>query len=223
MHRVYLIDQHPVVRLGLAALMKDSSNFEICGECDSARKALQIVPDVRPGLVVTNIMLPDMNGLELIKELQALCPDVPVLVFSDRDEMLYAERVVKAGGKGYISKEASPEAIVEAMSQTAKGNIFLTAAVTNHLLLSLSGNGNRNRRRNLEQLSDRELEVYELIGRGKGTHDIADQLCICIRTVEAHRTHIREKLGLPNAADVIRHAVMWVEAKTEDVANFPRQ
>jgi DNA-binding NarL/FixJ family response regulator len=212
--RIFLVDNHPVSRLGLATLIGRQPDLEICGEFERAREAVRAIFEFKPDLTVTDISLPDMNGLELIKELQALCPDLPVLAFSVHDEMLYAERVIKAGGRGYLMKNAPLDQIQTAIHETLRGNIYLSHAVSNHLLRSLANNGNRSVHPELEVLTDRELEIFELIGKGRSTHDVAEQLCICLRTVEAHRTHIREKLRLPTASDVIRHAVLWVEAQS---------
>lgn len=211
-HRLFLVDHHPIVRMGLAALIADHPRLELCGETRSGREALHLIGSARPSLVIADIALPDMNGLELVKELQVLHPQLPILIFSAHDEMLYAERVIKAGGRGYLPKHADFETIEHAIMHTAAGNVFLSQTMANQLLRSIAINGHRPENPKLESLSDRELEVYELIGRGKSTHEIADQLCICVRTVEAHRTHIREKLKLANAADVIRNAVLWVES-----------
>lgn len=211
MFRIFLIDSHPLLRLGLRTLFAGQPDMEVCGETEVAREALAFLSELRPDLVVADIALPGMSGLELIRELQALCPQLPVMVFSDHDEALYAERVIKAGGRGFVPKSAAEDVVLDAVRQITSGRIYLTRAMTDRLLRSMAVGG-RNGNSHLEVLSDRELEVFELIGRGKGTHDIADLLCISIHTVETHRTNAREKLQLPNVADLIRHAVMWVES-----------
>lgn len=215
MNRIYLVDHHPIVRFGLTVLIGAEKNLVVCAETDSARHALSEIPRVRPDLVILEMALPDMSGLELMKELQALVPELPLLAFSDHDEMLYAERAIKAGALGYVRKTAPNATILDAIRQTLAGNVFFNQTVTNHLLRSMAGRTNGHREIKLEALTDREIEVFELIGLGKSTHTIADQLCICLRTVEAHRTHIREKLALTTAAEVIRHAVMWVESEID--------
>lgn len=212
MHRIFLVDPHPVLRLGFATLVDGQNDMEVCGETDSGREVVRRIPDSKPDLIVAEIALPDMSGLELIRELHVICPALPVLIYSNHDEMLYAERVIRSGGRGFVSKFVTPDAVVEALLQTANGGIFLSREMTDHLLRSIAAGGNRPMHTELVALSDRELEVFGLIGRGKGTQDIAEQLSISIHTVETHRARIREKLRLPNAAEIIRHAVLWVES-----------
>jgi DNA-binding NarL/FixJ family response regulator len=212
MHRVFLIDSNPLLRLGLVTLIDLQTDMKVCGEAESGREALRVILNSKPDLVVADIALPGVSGLEFIRELQVICPELPVLIYSDHDEMLYAERVIRAGGRGYVLKSMAPGTVIDAIRQTAGGGIYLSRSMTDHMLRSIAGNGNRSVNSELMVLSDRELEVFELIGRGKGTQDIADQLCISIHTVETHRARIREKLKLSNAADIIRHAVMWVES-----------
>jgi DNA-binding NarL/FixJ family response regulator len=193
-------------------MLEARPGFEICAEFSAAREAIDAIPGLNPDLVVTEIALPDISGLELIKELQARCSGVRVLVFSAQDEMLYAERVIRAGGCGYLMKHTAVAVTVRAIEHVLGGNVHLSQKMSNHMLGSLAGNGHSRPMPHLNLLTDRELEVFDLIGRGRNTHEISDQLCICLRTVEAHRTHIREKLQLGTAADVIRHAVLWVES-----------
>lgn len=212
MHRIFLIDDHPMMREGLTHLIQRSPEFEICGEAGTAAEAFQIIPKIKPDLVVMDLSLPDKNGLELIKDLQALCPEVAVLVLSMHDEMLYAERVIRAGGRGYIMKESAPEKLAEAMRKVLAGMVYVSDQASTHILDTLSGKSGNKTRSRLEGLTDREFEVFELVGEGKSAHEIGDRLSISPRTVDAHRAHIREKLGLPDSAALMRYAVRWVEA-----------
>lgn len=212
MHRIFLIDDHPMMREGLAHLIQRSPEFEVCGEAGTAAEAFQIVPKIKPDLVVMDLSLPDKNGLELIKDLQALCPEVSVLVLSMHDEMLYAERVIRAGGRGYIMKESAPEKLADAMRKVLAGMVYVSDKASTHILDTLSGKSGNKTRSRLEGLTDREFEVFELVGEGKSAHEIAERLNISPRTVDAHRAHIREKLGLPDSAALMRYAVRWVEA-----------
>ncbi|MDX1679248.1 MAG: response regulator transcription factor [Akkermansiaceae bacterium] len=210
MPAIYLIDDHKLLLDSLSYLLENDGGYEICGQAHCAREALSEVPDIEPDLVLLDISLPDKSGLTLIKDLQALCPDVPVLVLSMHDEMLYAERVIRAGARGYVMKECASEQLLEAMAKVLKGEVALSPKASAKIFEALSGNPGDQPK--LHDLTDREFEVFELIGRGEDVHDIAEHLSISPRTVDAHRTHIREKLGLPNSQALLRHAVRWVES-----------
>tara|TARA_R110002096_G_scaffold164099_11_gene331813 strand:- start:1116 stop:1775 length:660 start_codon:yes stop_codon:yes gene_type:complete len=208
--QIFIVDDHAVVRYGLSALIGAQSDMEICGMAGSASEALDLVRKLKtmPDLVVSDLTLPDHNGLELIKDLKALDPKLPVLMMSMHDELLYAERVLKAGGRGYLMKEHS-ENVVPAIRQILRGTPYVSPAVTSHFLESLAGGESQHYSFPLKRLTDRELEVFELIGQGKATEHISTQLNISPRTVDAHRTHIREKLGLADSSAVLRYAVRW--------------
>lgn len=208
MHRIFVVDDHPMLRGGLKHSISVEPEWTVCGEAATAAEAQVSVPHVQPDLVIMDITLPDKSGLELIKDLQALCPHIPVLVYSMHDEMLYAERVVRAGARGYLMKGASAEEFLRAMTEVLRGSLYLSDRVAGHILNRL---GRGNSRSGLSSLTDRELEVFELIGRGVPIPQIGDTLHISPRTVDAHRTNIRLKLGLPDAAAVMREAVVWVE------------
>ncbi len=213
MHRILIADDHPVVREGLAYLLGQQPDFEVCGKAATVAEALRTVTKSNPDLVVTDLTFPGRSGLELIKDLRVLKPDLPVIAMSLHDEMIYAERVFRAGGKGYLMKETAPGLIVEAIRRVLSGGVYASQAVTDHLLYSMAGDRpDKPPKFPLKRLSDRELEVFELIGHGKSTSEIADKLHISARTVDAHRGHIREKLGLPDSAEVTRYAVRWVES-----------
>jgi len=215
MKRIFVVDDHPMLREGLEHLIRRHADFEICGGAGTAAEALDAIPALIPDLVLMDLSLPDKNGLELIKDLRALCPKVAVLVLSMHDEMLYAERVIRAGGKGYIMKESAANVLAEAMQKVLDGGVFLSDQATAHILGALSGKRDTKPRSRLERLTDREFEVFELVGQGKSAHEIADQLHISPRTVDAHRAHIREKLGLPDSPALMRYAVRWVESGEE--------
>jgi len=208
MHRIFVVDDHPMLRGGLRHSIGAEPEWTVCGEAATAADALNSIPHVQPDLVIMDITLPDKSGLELIKDLQALCPQIPVLVFSMHDEMLYAERVIRAGGRGYLMKGSSTDQFIRAMTEVLRGSLFLSERVAGQILNRL---GRGNSRSGLSSLTDRELEVFELIGRGVPIPQIGETLHISPRTVDAHRTNIRLKLGLPDAAAVMREAVVWVE------------
>ena len=206
--QIFIVDDHAVVRHGLSSLINDQPDMEVCGMAGSASEALDLVEKSPPDLVVSDLTLPDRNGLELIKDLKALAPDLPILMMSMHDELLYAERVLKAGGRGYLMKEQS-ENVVPAIRQILRGEPYVSAAVTTHFLEAIAGGDTQHYSFPLKRLTDRELEVFELIGQGKATDEISTQLNISPRTVDAHRTHIREKLGLADSNAVLRYAVRW--------------
>jgi len=213
MKKIYLVDDHPMLREGLSQLIRNKAGCEICGESETASGALTAIPDCAPDIVLMDITLPDKNGLELIKDLQALLPELKILVFSMHDEMLYAERVMRAGAKGYLMKGESTDKLNEAIDCVLSGGLYLSRNVCDHVLNSMSkkravtppGPGS---------LTDRELEIFELIGRGRSCAQIASQLNISPKTVDAHRTNIRSKLGLPDSTALMREAVLWVELAT---------
>lgn len=216
MKQVFLVDDHPMLREGMSHLVAGKAGYQVCGEAASAAEAIESIPERKPDLAILDLSLPDKSGLELIKDIQALCPEVPVLVFSMHDELLYAERVIRAGGKGFLAKGSSAEDLVEAIHTVINGGIYLSPKVSAHILQGLSGPRKRDQRSRLERLSDRELEVFGLIGRGKSTSQIAEQLHISPRTVDAHRCHIRAKLGLPDSPSLVREAVLWVELSSKE-------
>ena len=210
--RVLIVDDHPVVRQGLANIISQDDGFSVCGMAGSVQEAMNEIEATRPDLVLTDLGLPGRNGVELIKDLRSLYPDVPVLVMSMHDELIYAERVLRAGGRGYVMKEASSEVLLHALRRVVEGGVFVSETVTNHFLEGMSTGTGKKASFPLQRLTDRELEVFELIGRGKGNHEIGNQLSISARTVDAHRAHIREKLGLADGTELTRYAVRWVES-----------
>lgn len=212
MSKVLIVDDHPVLREGLEKVIQAEDGLEVCGKAESVQDALALVEKELPDLVLTDLSLPGRNGLELIKDLKVAWPDLPVLVMSMHDEMVYAERVLRAGGKGYVMKQESSEVLVGAIRQVLDGNVWVSETVTRHFLQGLSGDTRQAASFPLQRLSDREMEVFELIGRGKGNHEIAEMLSVSPRTIDAHKTHIREKLGLASGNSLIRYAVRWIES-----------
>jgi DNA-binding NarL/FixJ family response regulator len=209
--RLLLIDDHPIMRYGLAQLVTDEPGLEICGQAGTAREGLEAVGRCRPDLTVIDLTLPDRNGLELLKDIQAMHPGTMCLVLSMHDEGMYAERVLRAGARGYLMKEVAAEQFITAVQRILSGGVYLSEAMASRMLEMAVGAKGRAVASGLEQLTDRELEVLSLIGGGKATKIIADQMGISTRTVEAHRAHIKEKLGLTDGAELVRYAVQWVE------------
>lgn len=211
--RIFLVDDHPMLREGLQRLIEQQPGCEVCGESDTACGALEAILRLAPDLVMTDISLPDKNGLELIKDLQTLSPGIPILVFSMHDEMLYAERAMRAGAKGYLMKGTMVEALEEAIDCVLSGGVYLSHRVSDHILHNLSGN-RALCRIGLKSLTDRELEIFEMIGGGKSSMQISDLLQISPKTVDAHRANIRGKLAFPDSPALLREAVLWVELGT---------
>lgn len=208
--RVLIVDDHPVVRQGLKLTLASEPDFEVCGEADGETSAIQKFREQMPDLAIVDVTLKDGTGLELIKELKALQPDARILVWSMHDESLFAERAVRAGAMGYINKEQATDRVIDALRQVAAGKIYLSDQMTNRMLCRTLGAGNEDQRSPVDTLSDRELEVFEEIGHGVTTRQIADKLGLSPKTVETYRENIKSKLNLANATQLTRHAVQWV-------------
>ena len=209
--KVYIVDDHPLMRKGLVMTIEKEMGFEVSGQNESGEGALsEIVKDI-PDIAVVDISLPGMNGIELIKNLLHQIPDLKILVVSRHDEELYAERALRAGAKGYLMKLEAAETLITAIRQILNGGIYLSDKIGTKMLMKLTS-GNASKSGNpLDVLSDRELEVFELTGKGLSTRDIGEKLHISVKTVESHRANIKDKLHLKTANELMRHAVRWVE------------
>ena len=190
MKRILLVDDHPISRDGIAGLISRQDDLEVCGEAGSTREALDLIAAETPDLILTDINLPGQSGLELIKDVQVMHPRLPMIVLSMHDETLYAERVLRAGGRGYLMKETTPANVVKAIRLVLDGGIYLSEAMSARMFELVAGNGGKLTLSPMERLSDREFEVFQLVGQGKASSEIAVQLSISSRTVDAHRTHI---------------------------------
>ncbi len=208
--RVLLIDDHPILRQGLAQLINQEPDLMVCGEADEAPKGFEAVRTTKPDIAVVDISLKGGNGLELIKNIKASYPDLPVLVLSMHDEVLYAERALRAGGRGYIMKEVAIEEVLVAIRRVLKGEIFLSEPMKERMVQLVANGRSKKVSSPMELLTDRELEVFRLIGEGRGTRQIAEDLHLSVRTVEAYREYIKEKLNLRNATELVQHAFHWV-------------
>ena len=210
--RILIVDDHAVLREGLIAQINGEPDLIVCGEAESARQAIVAVEKLKPDLVLADITLPGRNGLELIRDLRTIRPGLPVLVLSMHDASFFAERVLRAGGRGYITKQQSGQRLLQAIRQVLSGKIYLSDEVSTRLFDSLTGQRPAKTMSPVEQLTDREIEVFTLIGRAKETRDISRQLGMSVKTVEAHRANIKRKLKLKSGPELTRHAVLWVEA-----------
>ena len=211
--RILIVDDHPMMREGLAQLIGQQPDMAVCGEAGEAGDALEKVRLLKPSLVLADITLPGRNGLELIKDIQALEAGVLVLVISMHDESFYAERVLRAGGRGYVMKQEGGKKILEAIRQVAAGQIFVSDKMSARILEIFSGRQPAEGRAAVENLTDREFEVFQLIGQGMGTKELAGQLHLSPKTIQVHRANIKVKLQVRSMAELIRHAVRWVESE----------
>lgn len=211
--RVLLVDDHPVMRQGLAQVINQQEDLRVCCEAADANQAMQRIAASKPELAVVDISLEGKSGLELIKDLQALHPEVPVLVMSMHDESLYAERALRAGARGYVMKKAGGEAVLQAIRQVLSGRIYVSEKMSERILEVFSGARSTKHQSPIEMLTDREFEVFKLIGEGCITREIARRLHISPKTVDVYRQNLKEKLNLPSATSLIQHAVRWVETQ----------
>ena len=211
---IFIVDDHPVFREGLCGVIRREGDLTVCGEADGAAQALTAIERLNPDLALVDIGLPGRSGLELIKDLRAARPDNAVLVISMHDEALYAERVLRAGGRGYIMKQEGPEKILQAIRLVLAGQIYLSSKMSVRILDTFSGRHNRGGSP-ISRLTDRELEILQLVGQGKDSHEIARQLNLSYKTVDAHRGHIKEKLELRNHTELISYAARWIEAQPQ--------
>jgi DNA-binding NarL/FixJ family response regulator len=214
--RVFIVDDHPVFREGLVGLVKREPDLTVCGEADNASHALTAIERLKPDLVLADIGLPGKSGLELLKDLRAMCPELAVLVISMYEETLYAERVLRAGARGYLMKQEGPENILRAMRQVLDGQTYVSERMSVRILSVFSGRSDK-ARSPIARLSDREFEILQLIGQGKDSSAIAKQLHVSSKTVDAHRGHIKEKLNLRNGTELIYYAVRWVGAQQQSM------
>jgi DNA-binding NarL/FixJ family response regulator len=209
--RIFIVDDHPIMRQGLAQLINHEPDMTVCGEAENAAKALDGIAAAKPDLALVDITLPGKNGLELIKDLLALQPDLAVFVISMHDESLYAERVLRAGARGYIMKQEGGQKLIQAIRQVIGGQMFVSENMSAKILESFSGRRHESSNSGVQRLTDREFEVFQLIGLGKGSRQIAEQLHLSVKTIEVYRANIKEKLKLKTAGELIRHAVRWSE------------
>lgn len=208
-YRVLLVDDHPLVRRGLADVIAREPDLEACGEAGDVAEALTVVERTKPNVVVVDLTLKSGHGIDLIEKLVGRDPDAKILVSSMHDEMLFAERVLRAGAKGYISKQEPPETLIRAIRQVLRGELYLSPRMTSRLLNRVVAGGSTENDP-VQSFSNRELEVYEMIGQGQTVQQIAARLHLSPKTIETHREKIKQKLNVTNSAELNRRAVQWV-------------
>lgn len=212
--RILVVDAQPLLRHGLASLINADLRLSVCAEADEPRKAMAALCATQPDLVITDVNLTGKGGIELIKDIAALYPELPVLVFSTHPEVEYVERALFAGARGYALKSYTAPKLLEAIYKVLAGKLYVTEEISAHLLAHRYSSSARTQRDPfIGKLSDRELQVLDLIGSAKSSREIADALIISIKTVESHRANIKQKLCLQTAQELIRAAVCWVEGR----------
>jgi len=207
---ILIVDDHPIVRRGIAAMINQEPDLEVCAEAENYHDGLDAIRKHKPDLAIIDLTLEDIGGLELVKQVKALAPDILMLVLSMHDETLYAERVLRAGARGYIMKQEGTEKLIQAIRSVMRGDVYVSERMASRMLGKFVDGKRDAGSSPLERLSDRELEVFELLGRGLSTREIAERLCVSIKTIESHREHIKEKLKLKNANELVQHATQWV-------------
>jgi len=210
--KICVVDDHPVMRLGLSHLINADGDLEVCGEAGSASEAIEVAQAIDDiDLFIIDVSLPDRSGLELLKELRTGNPEVKCLMISSHDEDIYAERTLRSGARGYVMKNRAPDQLINAIHQIVAGGIFLSEEMTRQMMETFAGGTTSGS--TIGSLSDRELEVYRAIGEGRSTREIAELLGISVRTVDAHRTHIKDKLGLTDATELSYQAIRWMASQ----------
>jgi DNA-binding NarL/FixJ family response regulator len=211
-YSIVIVEDHTLMRAGLIQLVNSQSDLKVIGEAADAAAGLATVLALEPDLVIVDITLPGRNGLELIKDIRAKLPNQAILVISMHDETLYAERSLKAGARGYIMKDSDRHSFIHAIRSVVQGGFYVSEKMSGEVMSAVAAGAQR-LKSSLSRLSDREFEVFELLGQGLGTNEIAHRLGISPKTVEVHRAHIREKLEMPTGASVVRYAVRWTESR----------
>ena len=208
-----VVDDHPVFRQGLVALIRSDERYEVCAEAGTAAETLAALERAVPDIALVDISLVGQNGLDLVKSLKAAHPEILVLIISMHDEVVYAERALKAGARGYVMKQEAASVMLDAIKTVLSGKIYVSATMRDRLLETMFSARDEADSHSVERLSDRELEVLELMGQGYGAAEIAKMLNLSVKTVNAYRDHIKEKLHIDGAGDLRRFAVKWVQSR----------
>jgi len=208
-HRVFVIDDHQIVRQGLAMLINQEPDLVVCGEAEEPSTVPESLARLAPDIIVLDISLPGRDGLDLLKSIRATDPDLPILVLSMHDESVYAERALRAGANGYMMKQEATEKFLVVLRRILRGEPYVSDRITSNLLQRIVTGPNKAKQASIASLSDRELEVFHLIGAGYGTREIAEELHLSVKTVESYQAHIKEKLSLKSARALVQRAIEW--------------
>src|ERR1700677_1508056 len=211
--RILIVDDHPLLRKGVSQLINNERDLMVVGEAEDAHKALTAIETSKPDVALIDISLGGTSGIELLKNIKVRFPKLMVLVLSMHDESVYAHRALRAGASGYIMKQEGPEKVLPALRKILNGEVYLSERLGTRMLNTLVGGRASLTSSPIEELSDRELEVFSLIGQGHGTRPIAEKLHLSVKTIESHRAHIKEKLNLQNATELVHHAIQWVQSE----------
>jgi len=214
-NKILVVDDHPMIREGLARLVDGEEDLMICGQAEDANDALKAISEIKPDVVVIDISLKNSSGIELMKSIKTQYPKLPVLILSMHNEALYAERALRAGAMGYIMKQEASQNLLTAIRQVLIGQIYVSDDISKRLISKLVHGKADTPTSPVDNLSDRELEVFLLIGRGHGTSEIAEKLYLSVKTIETYRSHIKEKLNLANANELRQHAIQWRNCQKE--------
>jgi len=206
---VFVVDDHPLLRQGLAMMINQETDLMVCGEAEDAPAAMKAIAAFKPDILIADISMNGPDGLDLLKNLRMLYPDLPVLVLSMHDESIYAERALRARANGYIMKQEATEKVLVAIRRILDGEIYLSSRMANKLLQQYMSGQTVQTDSRLAALSDRELEVFRLIGEGLGTRQIAEALHLSMKTVESYQAHLKEKLSLRTGRELMQHAIQW--------------
>ncbi len=211
MKKVFIVDDHPMVRERLAELVNRENDLTVCGEAEDRAQALSLILETMPDLALLDFTLKSSQGIDLVKDLRAAMPELRILVVSMHDEMIYAERCLRAGAHGYITKQEASRHVMRAIRQVLAGELYMSGKVSKRMLeRSLGVSRERTADSAVSHLADRELQVFELIGQGWSTRQIAESLSIDPKTIDTYRARIKEKLGLKSSAELLQHAIAWM-------------
>ena len=210
--RILIVDDHPIVRQGLAELINHEDDLTVCGQAEDAPQAMKDIRTLKPDMAIVDISLKETSGIELIKDIKVQYPSLPVLTLSMHDESLYAERALRAGARGYIMKQQATEKVIVAIHKVVSGQVYVSDIMAAKMVRKLVTGSSDVGVSPLDRLSDRELQVFLLIGQGHGTRQISEQLHLSVKTIETYRSHIKEKLNIIGAAKLLQYAIQWVNA-----------
>ena len=215
--RILVVDDHPVFRHGIASLIGNEPDLTVCGEAANSPSALEAMRRLKPDAALIDISMPGANGIELIKLMKAEQPRLPLLILSIHDESLYALRALRAGASGYVMKAEALDFVLTALRKVLTGEVYVSPRFSERLIFKAVHSLEGGMGSPVDKLSDRELEVLQLLGRGFGTREVASELNLSIKTVETHRAHIKEKLGFKDASEMVRFAIDWVSQSQEQI------
>jgi len=210
-HRILIVDDHPIFRQGLAQLINQEEDLCVCGEAEDNHGAIKAIAELKPAMIIVDITLKDMSGIDLIKEIRKSHKEITMLVISMHDENLYAERAFRAGAKGYVMKQEASESVVQAIRQVRQGGIYASKKMTDQILSRFVEGPKDSAESPLKNLTDREIEVFQLIGEGLSISEIGVRLHLSVKTIGTYRERIKEKLNLKNSTELLRYALNWVE------------